>query len=461
MRKRLVKLVILSLVVSGVMIQPMVVSANEDSGDEMQETGIEAVDGTAEEVGGEAVDETDDEVVDEAVDEAGEVNDVPKTGKWIKSGTRWWYLLSDNTYPSSEIMEIDGVLYAFDAQGWMVTGWYKDGGNWYYFNKSGAMKTGWVKDKGIWYYLNPSDGVMFANTMEMINDEVYVFNKSGAMLTGWYKDGGNWYYFNKSGAMKTGWIKDKGIWYYLNPSDGIMLADTMEVINNKTYMFNKSGAMKTGWQKTDNCWYYFDASGAMKTGWVFLDSKWYYLDPKTGIMSSNTLQEIGGKTYCFKSSGEMVTGVYARRVNVSDPDTGIVHAVTRNYYFEKSGAMRTGWIEINNDWSYFDPKTGIRCEGDVYSIDGTNYAFDNNGIMVTGWYNRTKAVADPDTGRVYYVTDKYYFNAQGAPQSGWVTEGKDTYWINKDGWAVSNGKYPVDKGRTGYFDENAKFVKFV
>lgn len=453
MKKGLARLIIFSLIVSGLLIQPMAVSANEYSDSAVQED-TDEVNDTVD------TDEADD-VNDADVSEDEEINDIPKAGKWIKSGTRWWYQLSDNTYPSNEIMEIEGVLYAFDAQGWMVTGWYKAGESWYYFDKSGAMCTGWIKDKGVRYYLNRSDGIMIADTMKVIENKTYLFDKSGAMVTGWYKIGEDWYHFDKSGAMYKGWVKHKGIWYYLNRTDGIMIADTMQEINGKTYMFNKSGAMLTGWQKQNGSWYYFETNGAMKTGWVFIGSKWYYLDPVTGIMSSDTLQEIEKKTYCFNSSGEMIIGAYAKKVKVTDPDTGIVHTVTRNYYFEKTGAMKTGWLEINNKWSYYDPKTGIRCEGDIYSIDDTNYAFDNDGIMVTGWYNRTKAVTDPDTGKIYYVTDRYYFNAQGAPQPGWVTEGNDKYWINKDGWAVANGEYPVDKGRTGYFDENAKFVKFV
>lgn len=452
MKKGLVRLIVGSLVMGVLMMQPATVSANESEEaavveEDMDESGN---------LDGEDVETDEPDEPDES--ESGETS---RIGRWIKSGARWWYRFEDNTYPSSTIMEIDGALYAFDAQGWMVTGWYKDSTNWYYFDKSGAMQTGWIFDQGIWYYLNPSDGIMIADSMEAINGETYRFNKSGAMLTGWYKDGTNWYYFENSGAMHEGWILYKGIWYYLNPSDGIMIADRMESIKGKTYLFNKSGAMLVGWQKYKDCWYYFEASGAMKTGWAYLGSKWYYLDPETGIMYEDTLEEIKGKIYGFNSSGAMVTGVTTRKVKVTDPDTGNVHTVKRTYYFEKSGAMKTGWVEINSKWSYFSLESGIRYEGDVYSIDGTNYAFDDNGVMVTGWYNRKKAVTDSETGKIYYVTDKYYFNSQGEPQPGWVTEGNDKYWINKDGWAVANGKYSVDKGRTAYFDEDGKFVKFV
>ena len=41
---------------------------------------------------------------------------------WIKSGDRWWYRHADGSYTTSDWELIDGKLYYFDADGWMVTG---------------------------------------------------------------------------------------------------------------------------------------------------------------------------------------------------------------------------------------------------------------------------------------------------------------------------------------------------
>lgn len=102
-----------------------------------------------------------------------------KYGRWVRSGSRWWFKDSDGSYPSNGWDKIDKVWYYFDSSGWMQTGWVKDSGNWYYLGDSGAMKTGWVKDNDSWYYL---DG-------------------SGAMKTGWFTVSGKWYYAYSSGAL--------------------------------------------------------------------------------------------------------------------------------------------------------------------------------------------------------------------------------------------------------------------
>ena len=101
-----------------------------------------------------------------------------KYGRWIRSGSRWWFKHSDGTYTTDGWEKIDGVWYHFDGSGWMQTGWVKDG-SWYYLDGSGAMKTGWLKDNGSWYYLD----------------------SSGAMKTGWMKVSGKWYYAYSSGAL--------------------------------------------------------------------------------------------------------------------------------------------------------------------------------------------------------------------------------------------------------------------
>ena len=101
-----------------------------------------------------------------------------KYGRWIRSGSRWWFKHNDGSYTSNGWEKIDRTWYHFDGSGWMQTGWVKDG-SWYYLDGSGVMKTGWLKDNGSWYYLD----------------------SSGAMKTGWMKVSGKWYYAYSSGAL--------------------------------------------------------------------------------------------------------------------------------------------------------------------------------------------------------------------------------------------------------------------
>lgn len=140
-----------------------------------------------------------------------------ETGKWIKSGNRWWYRHTDGSYTKNDWEKINGKWYHFDASGWMQTGWLKISGKWYYLNLDGDMATGWKKVSNKWYYMN----------------------SSGVMQTGWVKVSGQWYYLNSSGVMQTGWIKLNNKWYYLN-SSGVMLTGKQK-IGNKWYNFNSSG----------------------------------------------------------------------------------------------------------------------------------------------------------------------------------------------------------------------------
>ncbi len=104
---------------------------------------------------------------------------VKNVGFWRQSGSRWWFMHFDGSYPYNQWAKLDNIWYHFDSSGWMQTGWVKDSGSWYYLDGSGAMKTGWLKDNGSWYYLQDS----------------------GAMKTGWMKVAGKWYYAYSSGAL--------------------------------------------------------------------------------------------------------------------------------------------------------------------------------------------------------------------------------------------------------------------
>ena len=141
-------------------------------------------------------------------------------GRWIASGSRWWWRDNDGSYPHGVWGEVEGSLYAFDGSGWMRTGWFKDGDAWYYLTGSGAMARGWAKVASTWYYLDPSDGHMHS---------------------GWAKVGSHWYYLHGDGHMATGWLQLGSTWYYLDPTTGKMATGTITV-NGGTYNLSPSGA---------------------------------------------------------------------------------------------------------------------------------------------------------------------------------------------------------------------------
>ena len=89
--------------------------------------------------------------------------DVTDQGSWQKGkGGKWWYGNSNDDYVSGDIYTINGKQYGFDDDGYMMTGWRDDFGDWRYFEpENGEMVISqWRKSKdGDWYYLD-KDGVM-------------------------------------------------------------------------------------------------------------------------------------------------------------------------------------------------------------------------------------------------------------------------------------------------------------
>ena len=165
------------------------------------------------------------------------------SGKWLKSGAKWWYQYEDGSYPAGRLCKIGNTWYGFDASGWMQTGWGIYNNTWYYFSASGAMQSGWLNLGNTWYYLR----------------------EDGSMATGWLNLGNTWYYLRGDGSMATGWLNLGNTWYYLRGD----------------------GSMAIGWLNLGNTWYYLRGDGSMTTGWLNLGNTWYYLRAD-GSMASNT-----------------------------------------------------------------------------------------------------------------------------------------------------------------------------
>lgn len=83
--------------------------------------------------------------------------------------------------------EIDGKTYAFDLNGYMVTGWVHQWNDWYYFNTDGSMATNqWIDDT---FYVN-EDGSMV--TDEWIDDSNYVDENGKKTKNSWELVDGKW-----------------------------------------------------------------------------------------------------------------------------------------------------------------------------------------------------------------------------------------------------------------------------
>ena len=239
------------------------------------------------------------------------VKTMPSSGKWVKSGSRYWYKYDAQTakakgkaYPRNQELSINGKTYRFDSAGWMKTGWQKIDNKWYYYGgkSDGAKKTGWQKVSGKWYYMDPATAVMQTGRLDL---RYWDYEGSGIVQRG------DVYLLSSSGAMRTGWVKQSGKWYYYDRS-GAMITSIVTNIGNKTYGFNADGSMMTGANtvpgnnKTSYQFYFNKSSGAMQTGWVRDSGKWYYYR-NNGTMAKNTW--ISGK-YWVGSNGVMATNAW-------------------------------------------------------------------------------------------------------------------------------------------------------
>ena len=155
----------------------------------------------------------------------------------ISLGKSGWVLNSDGSWSYGDAewnalfgpQAIDGILYCFNGQGKMITGWEAVNGIWYCADENGTIQTGWIQYGDTWYLLK----------------------ETGEMAVGWAEYKGTWYYFHPSGRMAADeWIADQ--------ADGKTIY----------YRADENGACVTGWAEIDGRWEFFDESGVWLYTWA-------------------------------------------------------------------------------------------------------------------------------------------------------------------------------------------------
>lgn len=234
---------------------------------------------------------------------------------WIQTTDGYRYADENGIYFVNKWACINGKWYHFDADGYMQTGWYKEGNAWYYLKSDGSMavsewvqngeyyidsngkmvSAGWKHDSNGWWY-QKADGTYYKNQWKQISGKWYYFRSSGYAQTGWYKDGDAWYYFKSDCSMAVsewvdnekyyvgadgkmiiaGWKQDTKGWWYQN-ADGTYPKDAWKKIGSKWYHFDKNGYMQTGWYKEGNYYYYLKADGSMAAD-EYVENGKYYID---------------------------------------------------------------------------------------------------------------------------------------------------------------------------------------
>ena len=337
------------------------------------------------------------------------------TDEWIKDGGKWYYFIG-TAMAENQVFFDGSKWYAADKSGAMIAnGWFgadwkwegTKGTTWYYAGADGALVRGWKQIGKIWYYFGYEEEPEYAPAMaadctRYINKKSYAFKHSGEMIVGWgqpwianpwnEEPDTDWVYANADGSLvKNTWKKIDGKWYYFWGS--VMVRDTvLPFVNGEpdwssdsptVYGFNKSGAMvENGWYKevyfwydeegaehTGYDWYYFGKDGAAKKGWLKDGGKWYYLDADWGYMRTEWLEMRDGTVYYMDpTSGAMVTGW--KQIDETW------------FYFKDSGAMaKKEWVKSGSKW-YYLKDYGEMAKSETLTIDGKEYTFDANGAWI-------------------------------------------------------------------------------
>ena len=201
-------------------------------------------------------------------------------GKWyyydktgVKQFSKWiggnYYVKADGTMAISEFVDKGNYYVGKDGKWDKGTKWIKSGGKWYYIVSGKVQKSKWMQIGKKWYHFN-KDGIM--ETSKWIGGNYYV-KADGTMAISEFVDNGN-YYVGKDGKWDKGtkWLKSGDKWYYI--VSGKVQKSKWVQISKKWYHFDKAGIMETS--KWISGTYYVKADGTMAISeWV--DGGKYYV----------------------------------------------------------------------------------------------------------------------------------------------------------------------------------------
>ena len=197
--------------------------------------------------------------------------------QWYSYPAGWSLLCGDGTWAADGLYRVNGNLYAFDENGYMITD------SWYYYDKP-------VFCGDVWFYAG-SSGELLKN--QWIGS-CYVTD-NGTMAVDEYIDN---YYIDENGYYDPekveGWLHKYGDWrFYTN--DGAVMDDTVK-INNETYTFWSDGSLFRGKAKIYasinnpiGFEYYVESGERAVDEWVYIDDGWYYAHPTTGDVTSEAV----------------------------------------------------------------------------------------------------------------------------------------------------------------------------
>ncbi|MBB3171237.1 L,D-transpeptidase family protein [Parvibacter caecicola] len=150
-----------------------------------------------------------------------------------------------------------------------------------------------------------------------------------------------------------------------------------------------------------------DDGAAVANAWQKVDGKWYYFGANTQALR-NGIQKVDGKLYLFSANGQMESG--ARTWGDGSQSEFVAQSDGKAPAF-------TGFKTISGKTYYYSPESGKTVKWEQW-IDGKFYYFNGKYQMVTGWVTWN---ADGS---------KSYFGSNGQAQSGFMKQGKYTYYLS-------------------------------
>lgn len=94
------------------------------------------------------------------------------------------------------------------------------------------------------------------------------------------------------------------------------------------------------------------------------------------------------------------------------------------YHYSKLGKLASGWIQIEDEWFYFDSETFGNVE--EYNNGFVTYSFEENGKLVSGIWHY-----DGTGSKYYYGPDYYRCNGTNTT---WFVIDENTYAISREGY---------------------------
>lgn len=275
------------------------------------------------------------------------------------------------------VQEIDGQLYCFDAEGWLMYGWILYANHIYYADGSGVLAKGELDLDGKIHHFDPETGVLLVGWQEEEGVRRYL-QEDGTFAVGYREIDGIPYKFLENGIPYFGMDETK---------DGIKLftenglAEGITAFQGDTYYF-VDGYMQYGLLPIEDHWYYFAEDGTMQRGWLTLEEKKYYFG-EAGAKLTGT-QTIEGEIYCLAEDGELISGWVETgdgRYYYSDHGeklTGTQVIEGETYYLGEDGKLNRGWVTDGAATYYYS--NGQKVTG-WQTIDNKRYYFQNDGTM--------------------------------------------------------------------------------